>query len=145
MPEREKEPDWKAGDRNAGGTRNRNRCCNGIKSEAPKPTQSAESPLKQNGGSSVTSLCSFNFPKFNTWILISPDLLMSSRCVSYPYSTKVRHRAAWRRSVRVRFRLRQLDRQREGQQRQLGQLEQRQQHGGRQRPRCPNARLHYLI
>nr|XP_046273914.1 transmembrane protein 131-like isoform X2 [Scatophagus argus] len=49
MPEREKEPDWKTGDRNISGTRNRNRCCNGLKSEAPKPGHSAESPLKQNG------------------------------------------------------------------------------------------------
>ncbi|XP_030273959.1 transmembrane protein 131-like isoform X1 [Sparus aurata] len=50
MPEREKEPDWKSGDRNISGTRNRNRCCNGSKSEAPKPGQNTESPLKQNAG-----------------------------------------------------------------------------------------------
>ncbi|XP_019130464.2 transmembrane protein 131-like isoform X3 [Larimichthys crocea] len=50
MPEREKEPDWKTGDRNVSGTRNRNRCCNGAKPEAPKPGQNAESPLKQNAG-----------------------------------------------------------------------------------------------
>ncbi|TKS68446.1 Transmembrane protein 131-like [Collichthys lucidus] len=49
MPEREKEPDWKTSDRNVSGTRNRNRCCNGTKPEAPKPGQNAESPLKQNG------------------------------------------------------------------------------------------------
>ncbi|XP_029949693.1 transmembrane protein 131-like isoform X2 [Salarias fasciatus] len=50
MPEREKEPDWKTGDRNLNGTRSRNRCCSsGSKSEAAKPGQSAESPLKQNG------------------------------------------------------------------------------------------------
>ncbi|XP_070834113.1 transmembrane protein 131-like isoform X1 [Chaetodon trifascialis] len=50
MPEREKEPDWKTGDRNISGTRNRNRCFNGAKSETPKPGQSAESSLKQNAG-----------------------------------------------------------------------------------------------
>ncbi|XP_068177838.1 transmembrane protein 131-like isoform X3 [Antennarius striatus] len=50
MPEREKEPDWKTGDRNVTGARNRNRCCNGTKSEAPKPAPGAESPLKQNAG-----------------------------------------------------------------------------------------------
>ncbi|XP_070683632.1 transmembrane protein 131-like isoform X2 [Pempheris klunzingeri] len=49
MPEREKEPDWKTGDRNVSGTRNRNRCCNTSKSEVPKPGLSAESPLKHNG------------------------------------------------------------------------------------------------
>ncbi|KAI3352497.1 hypothetical protein L3Q82_005447 [Scortum barcoo] len=49
IPEREKEPDWKTGDRNTSGTRNRNRCCNGGKTEAPKPGQSTESPLKLNG------------------------------------------------------------------------------------------------
>ncbi|XP_023273181.1 transmembrane protein 131-like [Seriola lalandi dorsalis] len=49
MPEREKEPDWKTGDRNITGTRNRNRCCNTFKSEALKPGNIAESPLKQNG------------------------------------------------------------------------------------------------
>ncbi|XP_070772139.1 transmembrane protein 131-like [Enoplosus armatus] len=50
MPEREKEPDWKTADCNISGTRNRNRCCNGSKPEAPKPGLSAESPLKQNAG-----------------------------------------------------------------------------------------------
>ncbi|XP_038568921.1 transmembrane protein 131-like isoform X3 [Micropterus salmoides] len=50
MPEREKEPDWKTGDRNISGTRNRNHCCNGFKSETPKLGQSAESALKQNAG-----------------------------------------------------------------------------------------------
>lgn len=54
MPEREKEPDWKTGDRNISGTRNRNRC-NGTKSETPKPGQSAESSLKQNGGHPLTA------------------------------------------------------------------------------------------
>ncbi|XP_033480258.1 transmembrane protein 131-like isoform X2 [Epinephelus lanceolatus] len=49
IPEREKEPDWKTGERIASGPRNRNRCCNGLKSEAPKPGLSVESPLKQNG------------------------------------------------------------------------------------------------
>ncbi|XP_026215381.1 transmembrane protein 131-like isoform X2 [Anabas testudineus] len=49
MPEREIEPDWKTGDRNISGTRNRNRCCNVSKLEAPKPIQSVENPLKQNG------------------------------------------------------------------------------------------------
>ncbi|XP_019956839.2 transmembrane protein 131-like isoform X2 [Paralichthys olivaceus] len=49
MPEREKEPEWKTGDRNISGSRNRNRCCNNSKTEAPKPGHSTESPLKQNG------------------------------------------------------------------------------------------------
>ncbi|XP_039657934.1 transmembrane protein 131-like isoform X2 [Perca fluviatilis] len=49
IPEREKEPDWKAGDRHVTGPRNRNRCCNGSKLEAPKPGLSVESPIKQNG------------------------------------------------------------------------------------------------
>lgn len=59
IPEREKEPDWKTGDRNISVTRNRNRCCNSTKSEAPKSGPSAESPLKQNGGRPVTALCCF--------------------------------------------------------------------------------------
>ncbi|XP_078119889.1 transmembrane protein 131-like isoform X1 [Sander vitreus] len=49
IPEREKEPDWKAADRHVTGPRNRNRCCNGSKLEAPKPGLSVESPVKQNG------------------------------------------------------------------------------------------------
>lgn len=49
MPEREKEPDWKTGNHHIG-TRNRNRCCNGSKSETPKPGESTEIPLRQNGG-----------------------------------------------------------------------------------------------
>ncbi|XP_042280375.1 transmembrane protein 131-like isoform X2 [Thunnus maccoyii] len=49
MPEREKEPDWKTGERIISASRNRNRCCNSSKPEAPKPGLSAESPLKQNG------------------------------------------------------------------------------------------------
>ncbi|XP_071770565.1 transmembrane protein 131-like [Centroberyx gerrardi] len=49
MQEREKEPDWRMGERNINGTRTRNRCSNGSKSEAPKPGQSTDSPLKQNG------------------------------------------------------------------------------------------------
>ncbi|TNN52661.1 Transmembrane protein 131-like [Liparis tanakae] len=49
IPEREKEPEWKTGDRNLSGPRNRIRCCNGAKSEAPKPGLSVESPHKQNG------------------------------------------------------------------------------------------------
>ncbi|KAM9770093.1 transmembrane protein 131-like isoform 1-T1 [Menidia menidia] len=49
MPEREKEPDWKTGDRNVTGTRSRNRYCNGFKSEALKPAQTAKSLIKQNG------------------------------------------------------------------------------------------------
>lgn len=67
MPEREKEPDWKTGDRNVSGTRNRNRCCNGAKPEAPKPGQNAESPLKQNGEHPVTVPRSFI--QLNTLIL----------------------------------------------------------------------------
>ncbi|XP_060912178.1 transmembrane protein 131-like isoform X1 [Labrus mixtus] len=49
MQERETESEWKTGDRNISGTRNRNRCCNGPKPEAPKPGQSTESALNQNG------------------------------------------------------------------------------------------------
>ncbi|XP_029288734.1 LOW QUALITY PROTEIN: transmembrane protein 131-like [Cottoperca gobio] len=49
IPEREKEPDWKAVERNVSGPRNRNRCCNISKSEAPVPGLSVESPLKQTG------------------------------------------------------------------------------------------------
>ncbi|XP_059199246.1 transmembrane protein 131-like [Centropristis striata] len=49
-PEREKEPEWKTGDRIVTGPpRNRNRCCSSSKSDAPKPGLSVESPLKQNG------------------------------------------------------------------------------------------------
>ncbi|KAM4604313.1 transmembrane protein 131-like isoform 2-T2 [Polymixia lowei] len=48
MSEREKEPDWRTGERNVNGTRTRNRCSNG-RSDAPKPGQNTESPLKQNG------------------------------------------------------------------------------------------------
>lgn len=78
-------------------------------------------------------------------VLVSLALLMSSRCVSCAYSTEVHYRAARWCSVWVGLRLRQLVGQCEGQQRELGQLEQCQQHGGRQRPQCPNSRLHYLI
>nr|XP_040042013.1 transmembrane protein 131-like isoform X1 [Gasterosteus aculeatus aculeatus] len=49
IPEQEKEADWKTGDRSLGGPRNRNRCSNGSKSEAPKPGPSVESHQKQNG------------------------------------------------------------------------------------------------
>lgn len=48
-PEREKEPDWKTVDF-VSGTRSRNRSTNSFKTEALKPVQTAESPLKQNGG-----------------------------------------------------------------------------------------------
>lgn len=48
-PEREKEPVWKAVDF-VSGPRSRNRSTNSFKTEAPKPVQTAESPLKQNGG-----------------------------------------------------------------------------------------------
>ncbi|XP_062244055.1 transmembrane protein 131-like isoform X2 [Platichthys flesus] len=49
MPEREKEPEWKTGERIVSAPRNRNRCCNSSKPEAPKPSHSAETPLKPNG------------------------------------------------------------------------------------------------
>ncbi|KAK2817259.1 hypothetical protein Q5P01_025450 [Channa striata] len=49
IPEREKESDWKT-DRNFSGTRNRNHCCNGSKSEMPNPVQSVENPIKLNAG-----------------------------------------------------------------------------------------------
>ncbi|XP_006796200.1 transmembrane protein 131-like isoform X1 [Neolamprologus brichardi] len=47
-PEREKEPVWKAVDF-VSGPRSRNRSTNSFKTEALKPVQTAESPLKQNG------------------------------------------------------------------------------------------------
>ncbi|KAM3623863.1 uncharacterized protein V6R79_016428 [Siganus canaliculatus] len=47
MPEREKEPEWKTGDRAFSGNRNRNRCCS--KSEVPKAGQMADGVLQQNG------------------------------------------------------------------------------------------------
>lgn len=45
--EREKEPESKTGDRDISGTRNRNHCYSGFKSEAFKP--GAESLFKQSG------------------------------------------------------------------------------------------------
>ncbi|KAM6971875.1 transmembrane protein 131-like [Aplochiton taeniatus] len=48
MPEREKEPEWRTGERNMNGMRTRNRCSNG-KLDAPKPGQSLDSQAKQNG------------------------------------------------------------------------------------------------
>lgn len=66
IPEREKEPDCKTGDRTISGTHNRNRCYNGTKSEAPKSGASAESSLKQNGGPPAAVLCCFtaSVPEF---------------------------------------------------------------------------------
>lgn len=55
IPEREKEPDWKTGEHNINGNRNRSRCYNSTKSEAPKSGPSAESPLKENGATSSLS------------------------------------------------------------------------------------------
>ncbi|XP_017264107.1 transmembrane protein 131-like isoform X2 [Kryptolebias marmoratus] len=49
VPEKEKEPDWKTGDRSVNGNRSRNHCCNGFKADVLKPGQSAENPIKQNG------------------------------------------------------------------------------------------------
>ncbi|XP_054634193.1 transmembrane protein 131-like isoform X3 [Dunckerocampus dactyliophorus] len=50
VPEREREPDWNAADRNLALSRNRNRCCNApTASEAPKPGQCADNPARQNG------------------------------------------------------------------------------------------------
>ncbi|XP_067353753.1 transmembrane protein 131-like isoform X2 [Channa argus] len=46
IPEREKQPEWKT---DFSETHNRNRCCNGSKSETPKPVQSVENLIKQNG------------------------------------------------------------------------------------------------
>lgn len=65
IPEREKEPDWKTGDHNINGNRNRSRCYNGSsKSEAPKCGPSAESPLKQNGAPPVSLVCCFTNGRF---------------------------------------------------------------------------------
>lgn len=49
VPERENKPDWKTAERSIAGTRNRNRCCNGTKLEAPPSAPSSESLLKLNG------------------------------------------------------------------------------------------------
>lgn len=143
IPEREIKPDWKTGDRNISGTRNRNRCCNGTKLELAPSGLSSESPLKLNGWLLTrNSLLLYSYEGLD---LVSPALLMSSRSVSCSFSTQVPDRATQRRSVWVRFRLWQLNRQCEGQQGELGQLEQRQQHWGGQRPQRPNTHLHYLI
>ncbi|XP_030592587.1 transmembrane protein 131-like isoform X2 [Archocentrus centrarchus] len=48
-PARDKEPDWKTVDYNVSGTHSRNRSSNSSKTEALKPAQTAENPLKQNG------------------------------------------------------------------------------------------------
>lgn len=140
IPEREKDPDWKTGERNNSGTRNRNRCCNSTKSEAPKSGPSAESCLKQNGGppSSAASQTA-------CLVLVSLVLVVYSRCVSSSCPTEVHRREARRRRLRVGLGLWQLVREREGQQGQLGQLEQHQQRGGRQRRWRSHSPLHYLI
>lgn len=75
IPEREKEPDWKTGDRTISGTRNRNRCCNGTKSEAPKSGPSAESSLKQNGGPPVVVLCCVTISAFEFGLTGLVDVL----------------------------------------------------------------------
>nr|XP_057922112.1 transmembrane protein 131-like isoform X2 [Doryrhamphus excisus] len=52
LPERERlEPDWNAAERNnLAMSRNRNRCCNApAASEAPKPGQCADNPVRPNG------------------------------------------------------------------------------------------------
>lgn len=49
VPEREKETDWKSGDRNMSGNRTRNRCSNSFKSDVLKSGQDVENSLKQNG------------------------------------------------------------------------------------------------
>ncbi|XP_015232839.1 PREDICTED: transmembrane protein 131-like [Cyprinodon variegatus] len=49
VPEREKEPEWKSGERNIIRNHNRNRCCNGFLPEVLKTGQGAENLLKQNG------------------------------------------------------------------------------------------------
>lgn len=50
IPEREKDLEWKTGERNNSGARNRSHCCNSTKSEAPESGPGTESCLKQNGG-----------------------------------------------------------------------------------------------
>lgn len=74
-------------------------------------------------------------------VLVLLVLLLSSRCVSCSHPAKV-HRGEARRRLRVRLGLRQLVGEREGQQGELGQLEQHQQRGGRQRRWGPHAPLH---
>lgn len=114
IPEREIKPDWKTGDRNISGTRNRNRCSNGTKLESAPSGLSSESPLKLNGWMSTrSSLLLYSYEGLD---LVSPTLLMSSRSVSRSFSTQVPDRATQRRSVWVGFRLRQLNGQCEGQQ-----------------------------
>lgn len=66
MPERDKEPDWKTGERNISGARNRNRCCNSSKSETPKQIHSLENPLKQNGGFSPNQFLQL-YQLINNW------------------------------------------------------------------------------
>ncbi|XP_061626572.1 transmembrane protein 131-like isoform X1 [Phyllopteryx taeniolatus] len=48
LPEREREPDWSAADRNLPASRNRNRCGNVPTAEAPKPGQRADISVRQN-------------------------------------------------------------------------------------------------
>lgn len=138
IPEREKDPEWKTGERNNGGTRSSYHCCTSTKSEAPKSAASTESCLKQNGGPPGSAAS-------HTACLGLVSLLLCSRCVSRSCPTEVHRREARRWRLRVGLGLRQLVREREGQQRELGQLEQHQQRGGRQRRWRSRTPLHYLI
>lgn len=83
------------------------------------------------------------------WGLVSLVLLVFSRCVSRSRPTEVHRREAQRWRLRVGLGLRQLVRECEGQQRELGQLEQHQQRGGRPGRWRSHALLqpplHYLI
>lgn len=146
IPEREKDPDWKTGERNNSGTHNRSRCCSSTKSEAPKLGPSTESCPKQNG--EPPPFPSAASPAARSG-LVSLVLPVHSRCVSRSRPTEVHRREARRGRLRVGLGLRQLVREREGQQGELGQLEQHQQRGGRPgrwRSHTPlHPPLHYLI
>lgn len=143
IPEREKDPDWKPGERSNSGTHNRSRCCSSTKSEAPKLGPSPESCPKQNGEPPHNPLSAAS-PAAHSG-LVSLVLLVCSRCVSRSRPTEVHRRKAQRGRLRVRLRLRQLVREREGQQGELGQLEQHQQRGGRPGRWRSHTPLHYLI
>ncbi|XP_061130168.1 transmembrane protein 131-like isoform X3 [Syngnathus typhle] len=49
LPERQREPDWSAADRNPAPPRTKNRCCNAPAVEAPKPGPRADNAVRQNG------------------------------------------------------------------------------------------------
>ncbi|XP_019717948.1 transmembrane protein 131-like isoform X2 [Hippocampus comes] len=48
LPERVREPDWSAADRNPAASRNKSRCCNTIAPDAPKPGLRTDNSIRQN-------------------------------------------------------------------------------------------------